>query len=60
VSELVSSAGLIPEIRVYRALPALNYGLRDVEAVGVISFRPALSRRYRLRQVRKTLAVGSI
>ena len=36
-----------------------NWGLRDGEGVGVIAFRPALSRRYRLHQTERKISQNS-
>ena len=36
-----------------------NWGLRDGEGVGVIAFRPALSRRYRLHQSKRQISQNS-
>ena len=33
-----------------------NWGLRDGEGVGVIAFRPAVSRRYRLHQTERRIS----
>ena len=42
---------------VYRArVSRPNWGLRDGEGVGVIAFRPAVSRRYRLHQTERRIS----